>query len=150
MTKFSIYILTFFMVGISIVSTQNHSYYMQMLVNTSLPYAIMRGILACGLLAYLINPKQRTFMSSALMGTLGIVFLLMGGLALISPTILGHSSTYYPIGDAIMMLELGIWARIMSSELPITVSAPVLVSDSPFAPYASIIAILLSQLMYSL
>ena len=119
MTKFGVSVTSFFALIVSAISLQYPSYYLQTIIDPSISYAVIRGMIVCGLLAYMINPRLRTSVSKQMLSALGIVLIVGAVTTFISPTLFGHLPAYYPIGDAIIFLELGIWAKVLSAELPV-------------------------------
>lgn len=124
MTKFGVSSTSFLVLAVSAYSIQYPSYYMGWLLNQSVTYAIIRGVLVCMLMAYMMNPELRTGFTKRIIGGLGLLLMAAGITALISPTLFGHLPGYYPLGDALIFLELGIWSKVATAELPVPYREP--------------------------
>lgn len=146
MTKFNISIVSFLVLIVSIISVGSQSYYLQLLVDTSPAYAALRGMMVLCLLTYLMRPDLRTTVARYALAGLGISLLAGGALALISPTLFGYLPAYYPIGDAILFLELGMWMLVASYELPAIVPKPA-PAKVPLTAYAAPLSLLRKVLL---
>ena len=124
MTKFGVTSISFLTLAVSAYSVQYPSYYLQLLIDQGIAYAIIRGVLVCMLMAYMLNPALRSGTTKRLFSMLGLVLITGAVFTMISPTLLGHLPGYYPLGDSLIFLELGIWFKVLSVELPVTYREP--------------------------
>jgi hypothetical protein len=145
-TKFNIAVISFLVLVVSIVSVGSQSYYLQLLVDTSPAYAALRGMMVLCLLTYLLRPDLRTNVARYSLAGLGLALFATSSLALVSPTLLGWLPIYYPIGDAILFLELGVWMMVASYELPVIVPEPA-PAKVPLSSYAAPLSLLRQALL---
>lgn len=124
MTKFGVTSVSLLVLAVSAYSLQYPSYYMEMLLHQGIAYAIIRGVIVCLLMGYFLNPELRTGTTKRMLSLMGILLMLGAVLTFVSPTLFGHLSEYYPLGDTFIFLELGIWSKVASVELPVPEREP--------------------------
>ncbi len=120
MTKLAVFTNSFMVIGVSALSIHSDSYYLQVLFNTTLPYAVLRTVLICAILAYCLNPSLRTMSMRKLLGFTGVLLFIGSIVTFVSPTLFGSSPVFYPIGDTFLFSQMGLWATVVAYEMPVT------------------------------
>lgn len=117
MKKLSVLLFSVILLGFSFYGLSNNSYYIQIFMNLSESYNYARIALAIILSAYVFLPQIRIYLTKILLSTGGILLLSLGLVSAVSPTLLGHSNGYILIGDTLTLIEGGILAVVLSTEL---------------------------------
>ncbi len=117
MKKISVLLFTICLLGVCFYGLSTNSYYVQLLVNLSTPYVYVRIAVVAALVAYAFIPSLRLYVTRALLGFGGGLLLILGLVSLGSPTVLGYASGYTLIGDSLTLIEGGILAIVLSTEL---------------------------------
>lgn len=118
MTKQCITIFSTFVLVLSFYAVQNQTGYINSFMETGAVYVAVRVALVAILLAYTFIPKLRTFFARDVLTVAGLALMAFAVTATVSPTLLGSLQSFFPFGDAVMLFEAGILARLVSIELP--------------------------------
>ena len=117
MKKLGVLLYGIGLLGISLYGLSNNSYYIQIFINLSKPYMLVRSLLIMVLAAYTFVPQLRLYVTRALLSIGGIMLMALGLISLASPTLLGHGNSYILLGDSLTLIEGGILAIVLSAEL---------------------------------
>lgn len=117
MKKINVLLFGISILGFSFYGLSTSSFYVQILMNTSVPFTYARIALVAALLTYVFVPSLRLYTTKALVSATGISMLLIGLISVGSPSLLGHANTYILIGDSLILIEAGILAVVLSAEL---------------------------------
>src|SRR5476649_794284 len=115
MKKLGVILYGIGLLGISLYGLLNHAYYIQLFLNLSSPYMLIRTMLVMVLVAYNFVPQLRLYVTRALLSIGGIMLMALGLVSLGSPTLLGHGNSYILLGDSLTLLEGGILAIVLSA-----------------------------------
>lgn len=118
MTKQCITIFSAFVLGLSYYAVQNQTGYINSFMDTGVVYVGARMAIVAMLLAYTFMPKLRTLFARDVLSIAGIGLMTFAVTAVVSPTLFGNLQAFFPFGDAVMLFEAGILARLASIELP--------------------------------
>lgn len=117
MKKFSILLFSSCLLGFSFYGLSSNSYYVQILMNTSVLFIYARLALVAVLLLYVFVPSLRLYTARAMLRLGGIFLLSLGLMSIGSPSLLGHAPTYVLLGDSLTLIEGGILSIVLSVEL---------------------------------
>lgn len=118
MTKQCITIFSAFVLGLSYYAIQNQTGYINSFMDTGAVYVGLRVAIVAILLTYTFIPKLRTFFARDVLAVAGLGLMAFAVTATVSPTLFGNLQAFFPFGDAVMLFEAGILARLISIELP--------------------------------
>ncbi len=118
MYKYCVSLYSGLMMGVMVLGIVISSYYVQILINTTTPFMLVRLLIVLCLMAYVFFPKIRNQLARAFIALFGITLITFSIITLVSPTFLGHFNYFLPIGDVLGFLEGGILASLVSIELP--------------------------------
>lgn len=118
MTKQCITIFSLSVLGLSYYAVQNQTGYINSFMETGAAYVGIRTIIVAVLLAYTFVPKLRTFFARDVLSVASLGLMAFAVTAIFSPTLFGNLQSFFPFGDAVMLFEAGILARLISIELP--------------------------------
>lgn len=119
MKKLSVSLYAATLLSLTLYGLLSHSYYVQILINLSSPYVLVRCLIVAMLVLYAFVPQVRLHSTKTFLGMSGTALLIVGLMSICSPTLLGYSTKYVLLGDTITMLEGGILGVVLSAELPI-------------------------------
>jgi hypothetical protein len=118
MKKLVVLLFGLSLLGFSLVGMSDNSYYIQLFLNLSKPYVLVRAALVMVLAAYAFVPQVRLHATRNLLSIGGTILLSLGIISVSSPTLLGHAGREILVGDTLTLIEGGILAIILSAELP--------------------------------
>jgi hypothetical protein len=117
MKKLCVLLYSIALLGVSFYGLSNHSYYVQILINLGRPYMDVRIALVIVLMLYAFIPWLRIYVTKTLLGISGMTLLSLGVFTIFSPSLLGHLDTWMRFGDNLTLIEGGILAVVLSTEL---------------------------------
>lgn len=117
MKKLCVVLYSICLLSISLYGLSSQSYYVQLLINLGKPYMLVRTALVMVLIAYTFLPWLRIYTTKALLGLVGILLLSLGLTSIISPDLFGHLNSWMVLGDVVTLIEGGILAIVLSTEL---------------------------------
>jgi hypothetical protein len=118
MKKLVVLLFGICLLGFSLIGVSDNSYYIQLIMNLSKPYILIRAVIVMVLAAYAFVPQVRLYATRNLLSVGGTILLSLGVISVSSPTLLGHAGREILVGDTLTLIEGGILAIILSAELP--------------------------------
>ena len=109
--------------AISIYGILRPSYGLGLFLGLNTYFAQVRLMIAAILVAYAFVPAVRLKVSQISLMLCGLMCLGIGIAAMASPVVLGAFSEYMVIGDLVIVIESGVLAILLATELP-TKSSP--------------------------
>ena len=119
MKKINVLLFCIIILGFSLFGLSTNSHYTHMLIDISVPFIYARIAIVAALLTYVFVPSLRLYMTRALVSAGGILMLSTGLISLGSPSLLGYTNTYILLGDSLTLIEAGILAIVISTELSV-------------------------------
>ena len=117
MKSASILLFSICLLGVTFYSLSNGSYYLPPLINLGILFVFLRLALVTILVMYGFVPSLRFYFAKVLLGISGIIMLPLGIICIGSPSLFGQFNSYMLIGDALVLVEGGILAIVLSAEL---------------------------------